>query len=70
MAQSKKQYVANVQHNFTHDECEIEGYGVNAQVFHKTVMCEHIDFKNEQILSVYNAKGKQVFDIRKGFFGS
>ena len=70
MTKPQRKYIANVQNNFTHGEYEIEGYGFNTQEFHKVVMCEHIDFKNEDILSIFNEKGKQVFDIRKGFFGS
>ncbi len=65
----KKKYTAQITENDNVVAYEIDGWGNSAQEFHKTVLCEHIKYPREDILSIYNQKGVKVFNNKRGFSG-
>lgn len=66
-----KKYVAEVKDGLSEDKVyEIEGYAQSPQEFHKIVLNEHINYKYDEILYVFNNKGKRVFNYKRGFNGS
>jgi hypothetical protein len=67
----KKKYTAQItENNNSKVSYEIDGWGESAQAFHKTVLNEHIKFGKEDILYIFNDKGKRVFNINRGFSGN
>ena len=65
-----RKYIAEVGEDGETVKYEIEGWGKTPQDFHKTVITKHIKWPREDIINIFNEKGKRVFNIRKCFSGS
>ena len=62
-----KKYTAQITDDYKNVKYEIDGWGNTPQEFHKTVLCEHINYPKEEILYIFNSDDYKVFNIKKGF---
>lgn len=64
------QYTAQISSDYENVDYEVDGYAKSPQEFHKIVLTEYIKWPKEEILQIYNSKGKRVFNLKRGFSGT